>query len=389
MKESVLVNTLGHAAGVLIFGIFLFLLIQDRASRRLRGGAKSMLAAALALVWNLASLLVLGFGARTGTDTIAFSVLSLLPAVLFDLCLAGRSRLLVGLGYALSGVAIGLHTAELFSQDPRYHRWGLTLITAGFMALTCIAAAAIWRDPNRRAVTSRLLGTMSLFLLAISFVHFGSAHGTQQIWSHELAFHHAAIPLALLVLLQDYRFVLLDAFLRFLANVLLAALLVSGAAAVWRLDLLKGTPAPFDQALLLTGACLLLIVFALLRTQVQSLLTRLLFRRKDVEALLRNLKQVVRDEAAYLNYAATQLGEFTGARLARRPQPTWMRWICAAPCWYPSFRARAPNGRRAGSKPLCRFDYPRAVRVTFCWAAARVDGATSARTSPRWAGPPR
>ena len=60
MKESLLVNTLGHAAGVLIFGIFLYLLIQDRAARRLRGGAKSMLAAALALVWNLASLLVLG-----------------------------------------------------------------------------------------------------------------------------------------------------------------------------------------------------------------------------------------------------------------------------------------------------------------------------------------
>ena len=136
MKESLLVNTLGHAAGVLIFGIFLFLLIQDRSARRLRGGTKSMLAAALALVWNLASLLVLGFGARAGTDTVAFSVLSLLPAVLFDLCLAGRHRLLVRTGYGLSAVAIGLHIAEFFqSQDVRYHRWGLNLITAGFVVL--------------------------------------------------------------------------------------------------------------------------------------------------------------------------------------------------------------------------------------------------------------
>lgn len=308
-----LVNALGHAAGVLIFSIFLYLLIQDRAARRLRGGAKSMLAAGLALIWNLSSLLVLGFGARTGTDTIAFSVLSLLPAVLFDLCLAGRHRFLVRSGYLLSSVAICLHVAELFGQDQRYHRWGLNLITAGFVVLTCIAAAAVWRDPaGRRAAAPRLIGTMSLFLLAISFVHFGGAHA-QQVWSKELAFHHAAIPLALLVLLQDYRFVLLDAFLRFLANVLLAALFVSGAAAVWRLDLLKGTPAPFDQALLLTGACLLLIVFALLRTRVQAMLTRLLFGRKDVEALLRNLKQVVRDEPGYLAAAAAQLAEFTGA----------------------------------------------------------------------------
>ena len=281
-----------------------------------------MLAAALALVWNLASLLVLGFGARVGTDTIAFSVLSLLPAVLFDLCLAGRHRRLVLAGYGLSSVAIALHIAELFFRDPRYHRWGLLLITVGFVALTCIAAGAVWRDANqhdanRRAATSRLIGTMSLFLLAISFVHFGGAHA-QQVWSRELAFHHAAIPLALLVLLQDYRFVLLDAFLRFLANVFLAALLVSGAAAAWRLDLLHGTPAPFDQALLLTGACLLLIVFALLRTGVQALLTRLLFRRKDVEALLRDLKQVVREEQGYIESVATRLGEFMGAPASLR-----------------------------------------------------------------------
>ena len=64
---------------------------------------------------------------------------------------------------------------------------------------------------------------MSLFLLAMSFVHLGGGHAAQ-VWSRELAFHHAAIPLALLVLMQDYRFVLLDAFLRFLANVFLAAL---------------------------------------------------------------------------------------------------------------------------------------------------------------------
>jgi len=313
VKESLLVNTLGHAAGVLIFGIFLFLLIQDRAARRLRGSTKSMLAAALALVWNLASLLVLGMGARTGSDTIAFSVLSLLPAVLFDLCLAGRQRLLAGAGYALSAAAIALHVMELFRHDALYHRWGLNLMTIGFVALTCIAAVAVWRDENRRAATSRLVGTMSLFLLAISFVHFGEGHA-QQVWSRELAFHHAAIPLALLVLLQDYRFVLLDAFLRFLANVLLAGLFVSGAAAAWRLDLMRGTPTPFDQALLLIGACLLLIVFAMLRTRVQAALTSLVFRRKDVEALLRNLKQVVREEQAYVESAAARLGEFVSAQ---------------------------------------------------------------------------
>jgi two-component system LytT family sensor kinase len=319
VNESLLVNTLGHSAGVLIFGIFLYLLIEDRAARRLRGSTKSMLAAALALAWNLASLLVLGANNAAGAFTnvtvaVGFSVLSLLPAVLFDLCLQERYRTLVRSGYVLSAVAIGLHVAELFSGAVPYHRWGLTLITVGFGALTCIAAGGVLtsRDQNRRANTSRLVGTMSLFLLAMSFVHLGGGH-VEQVWSRELAFHHAAIPLALLVLLQDYRFVLLDAFLRFLANVLLAALFTFGLVEARRLDVFQPAPTPFTQALLLAGACLLLIFFAMLRGRVQRLLTRLVFRRPDLEALLQSLRTPVRDENEYLAAAAARLGEFMGA----------------------------------------------------------------------------
>lgn len=314
MRESLLVNTLGHSAGVLIFGIFLYLLIEDRAARRLRGSAKSMLAAALALVWNLASLVVLGMGSRDIAEApaaaaIAFSVLSLLPAVLFDLCLAHRQRRLVMAGYALSAIAIVLHLAELLQTREPYHRWGLGLITTGFGLLTCIAAMAPPAVPRQ---APRLIGTMSLFLLAMSFVHLGSGHA-QQVWARELAFHHAAIPLALLVLMQDYRFVLLDAFLRFLANVLLAAVFISGIVAFWRLGWLRTGSTPFEQALLLVGACLLLIAFALLRRRLQEMLTRLVFRRPTVETLLNRLKSPVKDEAHYVRSAGSQLGEFVGA----------------------------------------------------------------------------
>jgi two-component system, LytTR family, sensor kinase len=320
VNESLLVNALGHSAGVLIFGIFLYLLIQDRAARRLAGSTKSMIAAALALLWNLASLIVLGADASSQLTTViaavSFFILSLLPAVLFDLCLQERFRVLVRLGYGLSAVTIALHVVELFHDSSRYHRWGLTLITIGYGALTCVAAAGVLisRDDNRRATTSRLVGTMSLFLLAMSFVHFRSGDVTQ-VWSRELAFHHAAIPLALLILLQDYRFLLLDAFLRFLANVLLAAIFTAGAVEAWRLDLVGRPSTPFTMALLLTGACLLLIVFALARAGLQGLLTRLVFRSPDRDALLAKLKTPVRDEREYLRDAAAWLGEFMGAEV--------------------------------------------------------------------------
>ena len=327
VNESLLVNTLGHSAGVLIFGIFLYLLIQDRASRRLPGSGKAMLAAALALLWNLASLIVLAANSAADVFTsvtvaIGFSVLSLLPAVLFDLCLRARFRLLVTLGYALSAVCIALHLSELAAGNPAYHRLGLALITIGYGAFTVIAALRLFAslDENRGVLTSRLIGTMSLFLLAMSFVHLRSAH-LNQVWSRELAFHHAAIPLALLVLLQDYRFVLLDAFLRFLANVLLAALFTFGAVVAWRAGLAPPPETPFAQAMLLAAICLALIVFALLRSRLQSLMTHLVFRQPDLNHLLDRLKAPVREEAAYLESAARELGRFMGAEAALSDDP--------------------------------------------------------------------
>jgi len=318
VNESLLVNTLGHSAGVLIFGIFLYLLIQDRGARRLPASRKAMLAALLALIWNVASLIVLGTNPEAPlsrvTAGVGFSVLSLLPALLFDLCLPDRFRLLVKLGYGLSAVTIVLHVAELFRQNEVNHRLGLTLISIGFGALTCVAAIAVFasRERYRRAMTSRLVGTMSLFLLAMSFVHLRSGHVTQ-VWSRELAFHHAAIPLAMLVLLQDYRFVLVDAFLRFLANVFLAALFTFAAATAWRMNLVPSPATPFGEALLLAGLTLLFVFFAILRAPVQRLLTRLVFRRPDLDALIADLKTPVREESAYLATAARRIGKFMGA----------------------------------------------------------------------------
>ena len=84
-----------------------------------------------------------------------------------------------------------------------------------------------------------MMASMCLALFAMSFLHFGTGHASQA-WSSELFIHHAGIPLALFVLLQDYRFVLLDAFVRFLANALLAAVLACLViAAAFRLVLVE------------------------------------------------------------------------------------------------------------------------------------------------------
>ena len=147
----------------------------------------------------------------------------------------------MGAGYVLSAVAVVMHFREIRGNGAALHQRALLLITVGFVLLTmaAVARAALAKGPARHPGGIRIAASMCLALFAMSFVHFGTGHAGQA-WSSELVVHHAGIPLALFVLLQDYRFVLLDAFVRFLANALLAALLTGLViAAAFRLVLVE------------------------------------------------------------------------------------------------------------------------------------------------------
>ncbi len=324
MPDPLLINTLGHAIGVVLFGVFLILAAGLRRSGGSRRSPLSLLAATLALTWNLASLLILSLrdlrGPMPGIAFLGFSALSLLPAVLLHLALSGRMRPLLAGGYALSATAIGFHIAEWFAAAEELHRRGLEMITFGFGLITLLATAVLWRsrDGRRRKTVSRVLGTMSLCLFAMSFVHLAGPH-ERLVWSAELAFHHAGIPLALLVLLQDYRFVLLDAFLRVAANVMLAALFVGFALAVFP-PVAAGASEALRQTLLALGGCGLLIGYALARGWIQRVLGRLVFRRPEVEPSIRELRKLSQGESSeeeYQQRAIQRLAEWMDCRVLR------------------------------------------------------------------------
>lgn len=323
--EPQLINTIGHSAGAIIFGIFLFLMLRDRAATKLRGSWLSFTAAGLAFLWNAGSLAVLfmtsaGSGNTEPVVFFCFAVLSFLPAVLLHISLDRTFALAVASGYGLSMIAVGMHLREIFHPERHYHEQALLLITIGFGILTLISitGVALKGDRQERAKASRIFGAMCSSLLAMSFVHFGSGHPSQA-WSNELALHHAGIPLALFVLLQDYRFILLDAFIRFLANALLASIL---AYALIRTTfrLMVSAPQVYSQplyeTLLLFGFCLLLIAFALVRNQVQRWLTSVVFRRTDLNKMLDTVHSqaiLFSNEEAFLGWATDQLGRFMSA----------------------------------------------------------------------------
>jgi two-component system, LytTR family, sensor kinase len=312
--QSLLINLLGHTAGALIFAIFLVLLFSRRGWSGARGRYLSGLAAALSLAWNAGSLLILVWPAMPDAGArlvvaFSFSALSLIPAVLLHVSLGQSRRLLVAAGYLLSAVAAAMHFREVQS-GANLHQAALAVITIGFLVLTAAAVADHVFLGGGPRVGARIAASMCLALFAMSFVHFGADHAGQA-WSAELFVHHAGIPLALFLLLQDYRFVLLDAFVRFLANALLAAVLTwLVIRAAFRFTLVERVATdPLHEAELLVSICLLLVVFAWLRNRIQLWLAHALFRHGGLADLPRRVQNgpEFSGEKEYLAWAAGEI----------------------------------------------------------------------------------
>jgi two-component system, LytTR family, sensor kinase len=319
----VLVNTIGHSAGVLIFGILLYLFVVSWRRAREDRSVLPALAAALAMLWNAGSLIALasGKGDDPSTDiitTFSFSALSLLPAVLLQISLGTYRKAFWMAGYLLSTISILLHIADWATGSRRLHSAALLFVTVGFGALTAICVIADLRTSNR-AAGQRLAGAMFLFLFAISFVHFGSA-SEGGMWQGELAVHHAGLPLALLVLLQDYRFLLMDTFVRFIVNATIsAAAILMAARALQSIDLNGHLNHPVDVGVLFVTACLLLTGFVYVRNQAQSFVTKVLFLRSNVDQPIGELRnpastgRAIASEADYLDFAAQTIAQFLHA----------------------------------------------------------------------------
>lgn len=299
--EPLLVNLLGHLAGAILFGIFLVLLWRGGPAPR--SGRVTITAAAIALFWNSASLIALAWPGATGQwlPVVAMGALSLLPALLLDLGLDGSPRAVVLAGYLLGGSAAALHFAERYWPGLPIHQRALWLTAGGFALLTLAGWIA---GPGARR---HRLAAMAVVLFSLTFGHFHD-DGAHTAWPLELAIHHAGIPLCLFVLAQDYRFLLLDAFLRFLANLALAGLFTfaawkGAAAAGWTAASIAADPRRL--ALAAVSACLLFALYAAARPIIQRLLTRLVFRRATLDSTLGRLRpaQIV-SEHEFLDRAA-------------------------------------------------------------------------------------
>ncbi len=305
------VNTIGHSAGVIVFANLGWLLYRD--ARRM-GQAVRVLPIActlMALVWDLFLLLALGFRERdaflaNAFAAVAFAALSVLPALLLDVGLQRELKGLRWAAYGVSALCAGMHLSEIVAETPGVHGLALVTLSGGFAGLAALSLVLRRRTPQVPTAAS-----LCLFLLALSFLHFDAGASEGSLWT-EILLHHAGIPLALFVVLQDYRFLLLDAFMRLAANGALAAVFVTlyWQGRGWMRRLEDAAQDPFWLGLAFVMLASAFLAFALLRERVQDWLTRQIFLRRDPKETLAALRQLGGGEESILEAASRLLAEY-------------------------------------------------------------------------------
>ncbi len=320
------INTVGHSAGVVVFANLGWLLYRDaqRSAQPVR--ALPIVSTSLALVFDLFLLLALAFRERdafvaNAFAALAFAALSLLPSVLLDISLQGQSQRLKWAGYLLGSVCAFLHFAEIMVDNERVHTLALLSLAVGFAILSLLSIFEHRKRPQSPGAAG-----YCLLALSLSFLHFLAGAQQTSLWT-ELVLHHAGIPIALIVILEEYRFLLLDAFLRLMTSGALASAAVAAiwAGRIWIADRLRmAQEDAFSLGLIFVLLAASFLLFALLRESAQEWLTRRVFLRPDPQRVEEELRRLEGNEEALRESAARLVAAYFRAeqwRWSELPMP--------------------------------------------------------------------
>jgi two-component system, LytTR family, sensor kinase len=224
-----LANLLGFITGIVLYGMLLWMVFTSRRElNRLL-----LVTGFLGFAWNAGALAgygLMNLGIADSSPLLlaaAFGALCFLPSVVVHSALAvsdklsRRMNLLIAIpAYAMSSVATAMHFNSAMTSGTAPSQIALRGVTVGFAGLILVLLVATRGQENRGSI----LWVVAMSVFAVSALHL-SYHQGNDPWWLQLVGHHASLPLALLILYQDFRFALADIFLkRALAFILLAGL---------------------------------------------------------------------------------------------------------------------------------------------------------------------
>jgi two-component system, LytTR family, sensor kinase len=336
---AALLNLLGYITGLSLYTMLLVMLLRGpRAASslgRAAGADKTdrlpLLTALLGLAWNLGALLgfgmsnVGGWSSSSLLGAAAFAALGFLPAVVVHSVLrsgdAWRRPMTMGMviaAYSFSAAAAGLHFYQAFRWQMTPSHWALHILTASFSALIIALLAATRGRPGWGGGG----WVVALAVFAVSAAHLSHHDGREYPWWVELAGHHASLPLALVILYQDYRFALADIFLKRA----LSLMLLVGLAFVLYLNVAAPTLErrnghPVAIGLVLGLWVVTALAYPWLRSGANWFVDVVVLRRTDYEALRAEIAQRIA-----LLEAPEQVLDETCARLAEALTAREVTW---------------------------------------------------------------
>jgi hypothetical protein len=256
-----------------------------------------ILTAVLGLLWNIGELSVFvwkDFGAGQASPfllAISYSALGFLPSVVVHSAWKNsesenfNAHLLTFAAYGLSVLATFFHFHSAAFENLAPSSLALQILTFGSPAL--IVGLLILNI--KQTLENKSVWIAGLLIFAVSALHL-SSRTENSSWFVELAAHQSSLPLALAILIQDYRFAFADLFLKRALSLLLLTLTAFGLYVFVALPLLAlhETHDKNDAqavSILLTLWIVTALVYPGLHRFAVWLVDKIILRRADYEKL--------------------------------------------------------------------------------------------------------
>lgn len=329
-----LLHIVGYLTGTALYAMLLATALRTRgpAPRPVIG------AALLGLAWNVGELAThglddAGFAALVPwTAALSYGALGLLAAVAVHAAWQGpdpvprvagvRAVRITHAAYVCAAAAAVMQLVAAGTGRPLPWSAGLLVLTGGLGVL----AVALLVSTRHQAHSRRALWIATLALVAVSALHLGQRHGTDESWMTELLGHQASIPLALAVLYQDYRVGFVDLFLkRALALLAVVAIAFAGWSVSARVAGAPTTATPAAGLLLVLWVATALL-FPWIRQRLSSFVDRVLLGRVDYATATERIAAALRRSESEDDVLRT-----ASAAIAETLDPADITWRTLAP----------------------------------------------------------
>jgi hypothetical protein len=229
LNAALLVNILGYIVGISLYGMLIVMVVRNGGGGRFEG--LLFATGVLGLIWNAGELFAVIQKDMDWADgspfvmAAAYSALGFLPSVVVHSALGSSEKrpLLTIAAYSISSVAAFFHFYSAIFTGIAPSGVALQILTVGALLL----AIALLVSNYRNQLNGKLVCGAALLVFALSAFHLGSP-GDENFWPVELVAHQSSLPLALVILYQNYRFAFGDLFLKRAVSLILLSLVAFG-----------------------------------------------------------------------------------------------------------------------------------------------------------------